>query len=262
MDNLKKITKFIEYDINSNITIEPQHKFNDLKSRLFETIKTHNPKIIVKAGIGNGALLKEIVFNTKAYIVVVEPSFDAIINFIKANQTDKKLADIKFINGEFHEFPVDYYAADMLICTDYMDFFDSGQSLNEFRRALQFEGILFTAGVVLDSNDLDGIYDDFIKIIFPLHNDYYLPEDYKTFLDLKEFALLKSDLLIYKNNLYSMIDYFKKIFPEIQTDKAREYISTNEADFKKFLNLDSNHNIDEPYLIGIFKRKKLETKQI
>jgi len=258
MGRLEQVNEFIEYDINKNIIIEPKDRFNDLKERLFDIINSYKHEVIVKAGLGHGELLLEIARNIKSYIVVVEPSFKLITDFLNAYPNDPDIQNIKFLNGDFHEFPVDYYAADLLICTDYLDFFDSGKSINEFRRALKFDGILFLGTVVLNDNDIDGIYDEFIKLIFPLHNDYYLPEDLTTFLTLKEFGIIKNMLLNFESNLVNKIDYFQEIYRNVSKEKALEYIQSNKQKFTELLNMNENFNISEPYYFGVYTRKKPE----
>lgn len=253
---INKLNEFIDYDINNNYIIEPDYRMGMVKERLFDIINSYNPRVIVKAGIGNGAILIEIASNFKSYIVVVDPSLKAINDFIKKNRDFDKLDNIKFINGNFHNFPVDYYSADLLICVDYLDFVDSSQSINEFRRATQFEGIFFYAGVVLNADDIEGIYDDFMRMIFPLHNDYYLPEDLKTFLELKEFRHVKSVLLEFESNLQFRIDYFRKIFGE--RPGAIDYINEHREEFIKILKMKDNYTFMEPYYIGAFMRKKPE----
>ena len=50
---------------------------------------------------------------------------------------------------------------------DNLDFLESGNVVDEFRRATQFEGVLFLSGPVLNDEDIDGIYDDFMKSGIP-----------------------------------------------------------------------------------------------
>jgi ubiquinone/menaquinone biosynthesis C-methylase UbiE len=256
MNRLKQVQDFIDYDLKNNFIIEPKNRYEAVKERLFDVINTYNPGVIVKAGIGHGDILLDIVKQFKSYIVVVEPSFTAITNFLQDYGKDNDLQKIRFINGDFQNFPVDYYASDLTICIDYLDFFDSSKCIDEFKRALQFEGIFFFATVTLDNNDIEGVYDDFTKLIFPLHNDYYLSEDITTFLELKEFKLIKNMLISFKNNLLVKIDYFQKIFNSTTKESALEFIQSHKEDFKKFLQMDENNNISEPYYLGVYMRKK------
>jgi ubiquinone/menaquinone biosynthesis C-methylase UbiE len=257
MSRLKQTKNFIEYDLKNNFIIEPQARYNDLKERILDVINLYNPKVLLKAGIGHGDLLLDIVNKHNMYCVVVEPSFSAIKDFMKMNETNSDIEKIKFINGDFHDFPVDYYAADLLICVDYLDFFDSGKCINEFKRAIQFDGIFLIATIVLNSNDIEGVYDDFTKMIFPLHNDYYIAEDLTTFLELKEFKIIKNMNLKYKNNLLEKINYFKDAGFN-SADDPLAYIKAHKEDFVNFLNMNENYEISEPYYVGLYTRIKPE----
>ncbi len=256
MSRLKKVQEFIEYDLAHNLIIEPADRYDSVRERLFDVINTHKPGVIVKAGLGSGTLLLDIFKEVKATIIVVEPSFAAITDFLKKYDKDYDLKNIRFINGEFSDFPIDYFACDLLICVDYLDFFDSGMSINEFRRALKFDGVFFFSSVVLDNDDIDGIYDEFIKMIFPLHNDYYLAKDITTFLELKEFSLVKNMILKFKINLREKIDHYSKALGTIPGEKPAEFIMSNKDIFRKLLNLDDDLNILERYYLGVYTRQK------
>jgi len=255
MNRLDAVREFIEFDGQNNYIIEPPSRLSSIKERLFDVINTYKPGVIVKAGVGSGSLLKEISTNFDSYIVVVEPSLKAIKQFIETNKSD----DIKFINGDFHDFPIDYYAADLLICIDYLDFFDSNKTVSEFKRALKIDGVFFLAGVILDEEDIEGIYDDLTRMIFPIHNDYYLASDLKTFLELKDFSLVKSMHLKFENNLDKLTDYFRKKFDKINREQVFEFIKTQKEDFVKLLGMDDQYKINEPYYIGVFMRMKPKT---
>ena len=259
MNRLKQVQDFIDFDLNNNFSIEPQNRHEAVKERLFDIINTYKPGVIVKAGLGHGNMLLEMAKNFKSQIIVVEPSFTAIKNFLSNNSTDTDIQKIKFINGDLRDFPVDYYAADLLICIDYLDFFDSSKCIDEFKRALQFDGVFFFATVALDSNDIDGVYDDFMRLIFPLHNDYYIPEDITTFLELKEFKLIKNINLNFKTNLLSKIDHFQKHYNSSAKENAVAYINSHKKDLKDFLKMDEENNISEPYYLGVYMRKKEDT---
>lgn len=256
MNRLKQVIDFINFEVKNNYTIEPDEKLSAIKERLFDVIDTYNPKVIVKAGIGSGKILHDIALKYNSYIVVVEPSLNAIDDFIHKNINNKQLENIKFINGDFHDFPIDYNVIDLLICIDYLDFFDSSNIIDEFKRVLQFNGIFFFSGVVLNENDIEGIYDDFIRKIFPLHNDYYLPDDLKTFLNLKEFTHLKSMQLKFNKNLKTLINYYCKIFSNISENDALEFIESQKNTFVDIVQMDEDLQIPEPYFIGVFVRNK------
>jgi ubiquinone/menaquinone biosynthesis C-methylase UbiE len=265
MNRLKQTQNFIDYDLKNNFYIEPKTRYNDIKERVLDVINLYNPKVLVKIGIGQGDLLLDIVNKYNLYCVVVEPSFSAIKDFLQKNDKNPDIEKIKFINGDLHDLPVDYYAADLLICIDYLDFFDSGKCINEFQRVLRFDGIFFIASVVLKSNDIEGVYDDFMKMIFPLHNDYYIAEDLTTFLELKEFKIIKNMNLKYKSNLSEKIDYFKKAGFDTAaseenalSDSTLAFIKAHKEDFSNYLEMKDNFEISEPYYIGLYTRTKPE----
>jgi hypothetical protein len=256
MNRLKQVQDFIDYDLKNNFIIEPKNRYDAVKERLFDVINTYNPGVIVKTGIGHGDILLDMVKKYKSYFVVVEPSFSAIKNFLLSHGNDDDIKKIKFINGDLRDFPVDYYASDLIICIDYLDFFDSSKCMDEFKRALQFDGIFFIATVALDTNDINGVYDDFTRLLFPLHNDYYISEDIITFLELKEFKLVKNMQINFKNNLQLKIDYFQKLFNTEIKQNALDFIQTHKEDFTNLLHMDEEYNISEPYYFGVYMRRK------
>ncbi len=257
MGRLNEIVSFIEYDFTKNMVIEPEKRIPKLREGMLDVIKTYNPGVIVKAGLGNGGILYDLAKNSSAYIVVVEPSLATIQEFIKRHGGDAVTERIHFINGEFNSFPIDYYAADMIICIDYLDFLESGKVVDEFTRALQFDGILFMGCVVLEDDDLEGLYDDFARSVFPLHNDYYLREDLKTFMDLNDLKFVKGTFDRYSTDLAALADYFAAFRtggenPLVQIEAHRE-------EYTQLYKLDGN-TISEPYYISVYTRVKPEKK--
>ncbi|MCP4135728.1 MAG: class I SAM-dependent methyltransferase [bacterium] len=261
MNRFEQINSFVECDFDRKIFLEPENRYPTIKEQLFETIKTYNPGVIVKAGLGNGKLVYETAKEFDFYIVVVESSFQAIKKFIKKYNNDEIVKKIRFINGNFTHFPVDYYAADLLVCIDYFDFIESSQAIDEFRRALNFEAILFLAATVLHDEDLDGIYDDYMRMIFPIHNDYYLKNDLVTFLELNEFKFIKDNLSIFNENLGSKIELLNELYGENSGEKKSssvQFIEEHREKFNSLYNM-NNETITLPYYISTFMRKKLES---
>jgi ubiquinone/menaquinone biosynthesis C-methylase UbiE len=172
MGRTHDIIRFVEYEEGSNLVIEPRQRHQHVRERLLDVVKTYNPRVIVKAGLGRGELLLDLASSSDAVIVVVDYSCDAMNRFRQAHRDTSVLERVHFVAGDFSSFPVDYYAADLLLCVDYFDFIETGTAIDEFRRSLQFEGILFIADDVLHEEDLNGAYDDLTAMLFPLHNDY------------------------------------------------------------------------------------------
>ena len=258
MNRIDEIKKFIEFERKNNFIIEPEYRHNVLKDRLFDIIKTYNPEIIVKAGLGSGKILIDIATEFTTYIVVVEPSMTAINDFLKDNHGNDSVKNIHFINGDFHDFPVDYYAADLLVCIDFLNIFDSGKCMDEFKRAIKFEKHLFFAGVILQNDDIEGLYDDFMRIIFPLHNDFYLMNDFNTFLELKGFIPVKNILLKFEQSLEDEINYFKENYKDVSAENAYSFLEENNEEFRKIYGMDDDFKISEFYLIGVFMRENVK----
>ena len=256
MDRLADIISFIERDVRDGAVIEPERRLSKLREGVLDVVRTYNPGVIVKAGLGRGELLLEIARNSTAHLTVVEPSMAAIRSFIDTRAGDPALERIRFINGEFNALPVDYYAADLLVSVDYLEFLESGRVLDEFRRILQFDGILFLAGIVLEDEDIEGIYDDFMKAAFALHNDYYLREDLKTMMALKDFNFIKGSIERFGTDLAEYARYFSSVFGG--TPDLPGILEERREDFTRLYGLEGAV-IAEPYYISVFMREKPKT---
>lgn len=259
MGRLQEIIQFIEYDHERGMIIEPEKRFEKLRDSILDVIKTYNPGVIVKAGLGSGRILHEIALNSSAYIAVVEPSMALIRAFMESHREDEAASKIHFINGEFNAFPIDYYAADLLISSDYLDFLESGQVVDEFRRATQFEGILVLSGTVLNDEDLDGVYDDFMREAFPLHNDYYIRDDLKTFMDLNEFSFIKGHMERYPADLAALSAHFAPFRSQESADPM--HIAEEHREQFTALYALNGTEISEPYYIGVYTRRKPAMQQ-
>lgn len=261
MSRLTDVVKFINFEMSKNLMFEPQVRYEALRDRLFDAVKTYNPAVIVKAGIGGGKLLAELAENFKSRIVAVEPSAALIHSFLMKHGNAEAVKRVSIINGDFHQFPVDYYKADMLICADYLDIFDMGKCVDEFKRALQFEGIFFFAGTVLHDEDMEGVYDDFMRTANPLHNDYYLMEDLKTVMTLKDFSFMKSMVLKFSRDLRSALEYYGALFGSDSKNAARDFLREHRAVFEELYGLTGDEIITEQYLIGIYMRNRIPEAQ-
>ena len=255
MGRLDEVRAFLEFDRARGGYVEPPTRMDTVRERLFDVIHTYNPGVIVKAGLGGGRLLTEMVEKSEASVVVVEPSLGAIKEFLESSEASVR-ERVRCINGEFHDFPVDYYKADMLVCVDCLDIFDSSRSIDEFKRALQFEGILFLCTVVLENEDADGVYDEYMHAAFPLHNDYYLEDDLKTFLELKDFRFIKGSVLKFEKNLKADIAYFSEHFREVSVPEVHALLEGYAEPMRKLYAMDDGLQIREPYMIGCFMRNK------
>ena len=256
MNRAEEIIKLLEYDFNRNFAIEPEFRLGKIREILFDEIKRTNPRVIVKTGIGNDKLLLDIINNFDSYIVVVEPSFNNIEAFIEKYKGDQILERLKIINGDFSALPIDYYAANLIINIDLLDILDSAKVIDELREALDFESKLFIATIVLNEDDLDGIFDEFMRLISPVHNDYYLAEDLNTILDLNGFININMNVELYQWDYMEMRDYFVSIFQK-QKDNPEKYLKEHIENFKKLYKIKKSKMLI-PYYIGTFFRKKPE----
>lgn len=261
MNRLEEVRKFLEFDRQARFFIEPEQRYEAVRDRLFDVLNNYKPAVTVKAGLGSGRLVLDMARQSKTYLAVVEPSWMLIQDFLRENAGDEALGRIQIIPGDFHDFPVDYYKADLLVCVDHLDIFDSSRSMDEFRRALQFEGIFFFAGVILRADDLEGVYDDYKRLVFPLHNDYYLEEDFKTFMELKDFTFIKSMTTSFPKNLGEERASLQSYQGELPGPKAEDFLREHGEEFRKLYGLDDAGNISEAYLIAYFMKNQVEEKE-
>lgn len=257
MNRLKQLQEFNIYESSKTYFFEPDFRHEFLKERIYDVLTTYKPEVVVKAGIGSGNLILDIMRDhANTVLVVVEPSLRVINEFIEKNKDNPGIKNIRFINGEYLRFPIDYYAADFIICVDNLDIIESAPVIDEFRRALEFDGYFLFGGVVLHDDDLDGVYDDYMRIIFPLHNDYYLKDDLKTFLNLKDFSFIKGNLGSFDYNLGELTDHLSGLY-DVPLDKAREFMESNQDSFNELYKLEDN-KISIPYFTGLFLRRKIK----
>ncbi len=254
MQRNEELKHLFEYDRTRHFIIEPEKRLSIVRERLLDVINTYNPEIIAKAGIGSGTLLLDIAAATASHIVVVEPSLNIINDFLAANKGNPALEKIKLVNGDFNNLPIDYYSAKLLIAVDVLDMIESGKAIDEFRRALDFEGILFIGEVVLNPEDLEGIYDDYMRLVLPLHNDFYMEDDLKTVLDLNDFTFIKGHRDEFDSDVAAVREYARGLYES--TTEAERFFENNIETFKKLYGFDGT-KIREPYFLGVFMRRKL-----
>lgn len=260
MSRFNEIVKFIDFELMKNQVIEPVNRREIVKERIYKSIKTFNPDMIIKIGIGFGDLLLDIAQKTE-YVLVVEPSRNAINVFLEKNKDNSLLKKINFINGEFNNLPVDYYVAKMVICVDYLDFIESGVAIDEIKRVLDFEGIFFFGGVVLNKSDIEGVYDDFVHLLDPLHNDYYLPGDFKTLMELKDFSTIHGGINTFPKNIDDIIKYWENYSSEagqkqVNKEEVTSFIEENRKTFSDMYQLSTEMSYKENYLTAEFRKNR------
>lgn len=256
MDRLKQLQQWNIYEYGKVFFIEPEFRHELVMEKINDVIDTYKPKVVIKAGLGSGRIVLDLINSAKEItLVVVEPSLKIIEEFIKKNIDNSKVKDIGFINGDFTSFPVDYYAANLIISIDNLDFQETAPVVDEFKRALQFDAHFLFAGIVLDDDDVEGTYDDFMRIISPLHNDYYLKDDLKTFMNLKEFSFVKGKIEHFDYNIDEIENHISGLYGKIDSDAAEKFISENSASLNEIYKL-NGRTITLPYFTGLFMRRK------
>ncbi|MCL2155616.1 MAG: class I SAM-dependent methyltransferase [Leptospirales bacterium] len=256
MDRLKQLQEWSIYEYNNLFFIEPDFRHDIIMEKINDVIDSYKPKVVVKAGLGSGRVILELINNEDISLVVVETSLRIIEEFIRANNSNPKIKDIRFINGNFTEFPIDYYAADLIISIDNLDFQETAPVIDEFKRALQFDAYLFWGGIVLHDDDIEGVYDDFMRMILPLHNDYYLKDDLKTFMNIKSLNFIKGNVESFDYNIDEIKKHISDLYGDDNFDDAEKYITDNQEAFIELYNL-SERNMTVPYFTGLFIRKKV-----
>jgi ubiquinone/menaquinone biosynthesis C-methylase UbiE len=248
---------FVEFDSSRRYIVEPIHRHALVLDHLMRAVDEYKPAVVVKAGFGAGELLIALAKKCES-VVAVEPSAGVIARFVEKYKSDPDFRKIQIVNGNFTRFPVDYYKADLLVSVDNFDYINSGLAIEEFKRALQIGGVFFFAGVVLPDEDVEGIYDEFVRLVHPLHNDYYCAGDFRTFMALKEFSILADGIERFPLNLREYAAYWES-FPrdeKCDASKALAFIEENRALFTELYALNDTLSVSEYYLTGIYKRNK------
>ncbi len=256
MDRLKQLQEWSIYEYGNVFFIEPPSRHEMIMEKINDVIDTYKPKIIVKVGLGSGRIVLDLI-NTKKDIklVVVEPSLRIIEDFINENNDNQKIKDIGFVNGEFTSLPVDYYAADLIISIDNLDFQETAPVMDEFKRALHVDALFMFAGIVLDDDDVEGTYDDLMRIISPIHNDFYLKDDLKTFMNLKDFTFVKGRIEHFDYNIDEIKKHITGLYGYSDSERVEKFIKENSGILSEIYKLDGR-NITLPYFTGLFMKRK------
>ena len=101
MDRLKQLQEWSIYEYGKVFFIEPDFRHEMVMEKINDVIVTYKPRTVVKAGLGAGKIVLDLINNNKDItLVVVEPSLRIIEEFIKQNCDNQRIKDIGFINGE------------------------------------------------------------------------------------------------------------------------------------------------------------------
>lgn len=260
MERLRKLQELSIYEYGKRYFVEPPARHELVINKISDVIEMYKPRVVVKAGLGSGRVILDILeWKKEIVLIVVEPSLKVIEQFISDNKENPLIENLRFINGDFRQFPVDYYAADLIISVDNLDVQETAPVIDEFRRALQFDAYLLFAGIVLDDEDLDGVFDDYMRIISPLHNDFYIKDDLKTFFDLKEFSFIKGKMEQFEYNLDELKSNMKELYGDVSGDPDA-FVGENRAVFEELYELKDNM-VKVPYFTGLFMRRKIRIEQ-
>ncbi|HPJ37610.1 MAG TPA: hypothetical protein PLT75_04155 [Spirochaetota bacterium] len=259
MDKYMEIVEFLDYDSRKRVLVEPLDRYDMIRDQVFTIIDENLPEVVVKAGLGDGRLLLDIaVKSEKLYILAVEPSWERITSFMEENRGKPGFDRVRIIHGDFHEFPVDYYAADFFIVIDHLDIFDISRCIDQFKISMTFDAVLLYGGVVLQNDDVEGVYDDYMRLLLPLHNDYYLEDDLKTFLDLKDFKFIRGSALDFIMNNNALREHLRK-YHNHNAAEVEDFYTGHEKEFREIYNLDDAGNLRERFFLGMFRRVMPET---
>jgi ubiquinone/menaquinone biosynthesis C-methylase UbiE len=260
MTQNETINSFVEYESEKRRIIEPAYRHAITDANLRKALDTYKPSVVVKAGVGAGELLLTIAEKAGS-CVCVEPSMKAIEMFKAKYAGDQRLAKIQLVNGHFFALPIDYYKADMFVCVDYFDFILSSYAMEEFKRATQFEGLYFFGGVVLNDGDVEGLYDDLIRKMNPLHNDYYLAGDFKTYMHLKDYTALSDGVETFRLDLGEFEKYWADApFNEKKPDRKEieSFIAENKQTLTELYALDGDNRINELYCTALYRKNRYQ----
>jgi hypothetical protein len=260
MTQNETINAFVEYESDKRKIIEPAYRHAVVDDNLRKALDAYKPSVVVKAGVGAGDLLLTIAEKASSCICV-EPSLLAIETFKQKHSGDERLKKIQLVNGHFFALPIDYFKADMFVCVDYFDFILSTFAMEEFKRTTQFEGLYFFGGVVLSDSDVEGIYDELICKINPLHNDYYLAGDLKTYMTLKDYTPLSDSVETFRLDIKAFAEYWANApFTDKKPDikEIEDFIAANKPLLSELYALDGNSTINEMYCTALFRKNRYQ----
>ncbi|MFW6365505.1 MAG: class I SAM-dependent methyltransferase, partial [Spirochaetota bacterium] len=262
MNHLEKICEYIRESRRTGITIERSSHLDVARQFIMKQCRLFQPEVVVKAGLGAGSLVLDLADEAEL-VVVIEPDFEALADFIRQHGGDPKFDRIRVINGDLHDLPLDWYCTDMIVCVDYLDFHNVAAVLDEFKRIVDFEGYLVLATPVLHDDDIDGVYDELFRKIQPLHNDYYVPLDLRTVLGLKKFKELDSTVSEVQLDLDDIVVLGKTVSSRTGTatdDSYMEYIEQNSEAFGEMYKRDGQL-LYERYEASAYRSEKPGKKE-
>lgn len=249
-----RVQKYLNANRNNPIEVETPLHVNYLSGKLPEMMKIYNPSVVLKIGISSFQLIESIVDNCKR-LILIEPSLEVLKNFREEYSGSPILDKIYLINSEFENIAVDYNVIDMLICSDYLDIIESAPAMTEFSRVIDFHGVLLFAGVVLNDEDIDGIFDDLFRELNPLHNDYYLEQDLDTYMKLKNLLFVQKDRVELDCSINKKIHFLQSTSESGSGFNVDNYISENKEVLQKMYSFNNEGFYKEHYLLSVFRKQ-------
>jgi hypothetical protein len=68
--------------------------------------------------------------------------------------------------------------------------------------------------------------DEYLRRMFPLHNEYYMAEELKTVLGLNEFKFIKGSLVKFPENVHDHTAFFSGLYGDLEKD-CLEFLEGN-----------------------------------
>ena len=167
-------------------------------------------------------------------------------------------AGITPVWGDPEVMPLNYDVFDMVVCQDCMDLFDSALLLDESRRILRRGGYFLYAGRILPDEDVEGVYDELERHLNPLHNDYYLESDLKTFFELKGFEDAGMVVCEFRRDLQREREFYRGFFGESWSgaQALAELSEESRSVLQSQYGYDGN-SVTELVCAGLFRRKDI-----
>jgi hypothetical protein len=246
----EKLIEFIRKNAEHKLTIGNNATAVKALDFVLSSVKLHSPSNVLIIGA-----VKEITLAIAPFVrivVILEEDESLALKF--AGDMPK---NVKVICGRATDLPVDYNVIDMAICVDYLDLYDSSRLIDELKRSIEYEGLFLIAGRVCANTDLDGVYDELYRTLNPFHNDYYLVDDLKTILSLKELAFVNDSTFTFTTDMASFAASMDQISGESRAEKMKIFIDDNQESLKTIYKL-NNTSIEEHYFAGLFRRLKPE----
>ena len=124
--------------------------------------------------------------------------------------------------------------------------------------------IAIFGGIVLHDEDVEGLYDEFIHSVHPMHNDYYLESDLDTFMKLKDFSKLDDQVETYSFDAEQYVSYWKG-YPgnsnDVDKDVSLKILTDNAEIFSSLYSFDGKGQMKERYMTALFRKNEYKKEE-